>query len=250
MFKSTLLFALLCVATIQLMAQTVVRRPLSELIDKNKSGWTSVQKWLATAKNDFEVLPKDSKRAKSALYETQVTTKSSMGAIVYETGGILIDHGWIRILGSGSKKLDRELMAWNEGKSVQKGETNIGYLLIADDVLGGFFAINNGGISPEDIGKIFYFVPQSLYWEPMNLGYSEFIQWCLNCDMETFYRGSRWVEWKKEIAQINGTQGIHCFPPLFSVEGQDINKTVRNAVPIQELWDYGQSAAQQLHPEN
>ncbi|MEY3443407.1 MAG: hypothetical protein RLZZ519_1688 [Bacteroidota bacterium] len=250
MFKSTLLFALLFVATIRLMAQTVVRRPLSELIDKNKSGWTTVQKWLATAKNDFKVLPRDSKRAENALYETQVTTKSPMGAIVYETGGILIDHGWIRILGSGSKKLDRELMTWNEGKSFQKGEVPSGWLLIADDVLGGFFAINNGGISTDEIGKIFYFVPQLLQWEPMNLSYSEFIQWCLNCDMATFYQGARWVDWEKEIAKINGDQGIHCFPPLFSVEGQDINKTVRKAVPIQELWDYGQSAAQQLNPEN
>ncbi|HEX2901332.1 MAG TPA: DUF2625 family protein, partial [Bacteroidia bacterium] len=187
-------------------------------------------------------------RAKNALFETQVTTRSSMGAIVYETGGILIDHGWIRILGSGSKQLDRELMQWNKGKSFQKGEPPIGCLLVADDVLGGFFAINNGGISKDEIGNVFYFAPDVLEWESMGRGYSEFIKWCLNCDMDSFYQGSRWMDWKNEISKLNGTEGIHCFPPLFTEEGQDVNNSRRVAVPMQELWDYGQSAAQQLHP--
>ncbi|WP_255490641.1 DUF2625 family protein [Dysgonomonas sp. 511] len=28
-----------------------------------------------------------------------------MGAIVYETGGLLIDDGWIRVLGAGSDRM-------------------------------------------------------------------------------------------------------------------------------------------------
>jgi hypothetical protein len=42
-----------------------------------------------------------------------------MGAIIYETGGLLVDNGWIRILGSGHKKLDRNLPEWNKGKSIK-----------------------------------------------------------------------------------------------------------------------------------
>ena len=30
----------------------------------------------------------------------QMPTSSPMGAVIYETGGILIHHGWLRILGS------------------------------------------------------------------------------------------------------------------------------------------------------
>lgn len=41
----------------------------------------------------------------TALLATQVTTRSPMGAVVYHTGGILVDHGWIRILGAGECKL-------------------------------------------------------------------------------------------------------------------------------------------------
>ena len=44
-------------------------------------------------------------KAEFALYKTQVTTRSPMGAIIYETMNILIDNGWIRILGSGNEKI-------------------------------------------------------------------------------------------------------------------------------------------------
>ena len=47
----------------------------------------------------------------------QMPTSSPMGAVIYETGGILIHHGWLRILGSGSFKLPRGLMDWNFSKS-------------------------------------------------------------------------------------------------------------------------------------
>jgi hypothetical protein len=37
-----------------------------------------------------------------------------MGAIVYHTGGLLIDHGWLRILGGGGHpRTQRSLMSWN-----------------------------------------------------------------------------------------------------------------------------------------
>jgi hypothetical protein len=90
-----------------------------------------------------------------------------MGAIIYETGGILVDDGWVRILGSGSAALNRDLMTWNKDK-----QNN--FLLVADDVLGGFFAINAGAFGPESIGKIFYFSPDNLQWEATNKSYSDF----------------------------------------------------------------------------
>ena len=57
------------------------------------------------AKNKIKILPKDQKRAEHELFFLQVIIRSPMGAIIYETGGILIDNGWIRILGSGSKSI-------------------------------------------------------------------------------------------------------------------------------------------------
>ena len=75
-------------------------RTLEELINKEEPGWDLVQEWLQEAINSYEVLPRDAKRAETELLNAQITTRSPMGAIIYETGGILIDGGWIRLLGS------------------------------------------------------------------------------------------------------------------------------------------------------
>src|SRR5262249_10892670 len=106
-------------------------RPVQELINADDSAWPLVQEWVAAAVRPVEVLPPSEAR-EEALYQTQVTTRSPMGAVVYETGGILIDGGWLRVLGSGHSRLTRTLPGWN-------GERADGYLLVADDVVGGFF---------------------------------------------------------------------------------------------------------------
>jgi len=67
-----------------------------------------------------------------------------MGAVVYETGGILIDDGWLQILGSGSAKLPRGLGSWNLGRTQSEPAAPAPYYLIADDAAGGYFAINGG----------------------------------------------------------------------------------------------------------
>jgi hypothetical protein len=218
-------------------SQQAKMKDLKDLINTNDPGWPIVKDWIDKATNKVEVLPKDNKRAASALFQSQVTTRSPMGAIIYETGGILIDNGWIRILGSGSNKLDRSLMDWNKNKSYKNIGEPLSFLLIADDVLGGFFAINAGGIDKENIGKVFYFAPDNLTWENLKLGYSDFLIFCFQGDLKKFYEGFRWENWINDISVINGNQGIHCFPYLWTKEAEDINKVSRKAVPIQELWD-------------
>lgn len=66
--------------------------------------------WKKDAKNKIEILQKDSLIANKVLLEVQITRRSPMGAIIFETGWIFIDNVCIRILDSGSPKLNRELM--------------------------------------------------------------------------------------------------------------------------------------------
>jgi hypothetical protein len=237
MRKLIITITILYFTSTNLMAQTPHCRPLSELINTKESAWTDfLQKWIKEATNKIEILPKDKARADSALYNSQVTTRSPMGAIVYETGGILVDNGWIRILGSGSKKLDRDLMGWNKGKTFTKFGEQLSYLLIADDVIGGFYAINAGGLSTTDIGKVFYFAPDDLLWTSTNLTYTQFIYFCFSGDIKKYYETFYWTGWEKDISLIDGTQGISCYPFLCTLEGKDINKVSRKPVPLQELW--------------
>ena len=135
-------------------------RTIDELINKSDPGWTFVKEWIDSAKNKVEILPVDTIKAKDALYKTQVTTRSPMGAIVYMTGGLIIDNGWIRILGSGGEKLNRSLPEWNNGKAFQDFGQQTPFLLIADDAMGGFFLLNGGGLG-NDLGKVYYFSPDN-----------------------------------------------------------------------------------------
>src|SRR5262245_45395501 len=113
-------------------------RELSELIDNQEPAWPMVEEWIRDASQQIDVLPADPLAADSALLASQVTTRSPMGSIVHNAAGILIDHGWLRILGSGHHpRFQRSLPEWNEGRSAS-------FLLIADDVVGGSFVINGG----------------------------------------------------------------------------------------------------------
>ena len=158
-----------------------------------------------------------------------------MGAIIYETGGILVDNGWIRILGSGSEKMDRTLPNWNKGKTISEYGQAAPYLLIADDVIGGFFAINGGGFG-EDLGKVYYFAPDRPEWEPLDIGYSDFIWWAFTGDLNEFYQGLRWEGWENEVRKINGNQGISFFPFLWT-RYDKIDDLSRKPVPVEEIWN-------------
>jgi len=208
-------------------------KELSELINLKEPGWDLINEWLNEATNEYEILPKNSKRAEKELVNTQVTTRSPMGAVIYETGGILIDKGWLRILGSGSEKLDRGLSEWNKGKTFENYGEQPSHLLIADDIIGGYFAINAGGIGTE-IGKIYYLPQDTLEWECLDIGYSDFLYWTLTGDIDKFYELFRWENWKKDIQQGNGNQVFSFVPFLWTKEGKDIEKVDRKLVPVEE----------------
>lgn len=109
---------LICFCLLFLPLNLMAQRKLVDLINTKESAWPLIIDWAKQAKNKIEFLPINSQtRAYNALLQTQVTTRSPMGAIVYHSEGVLVDDGWIRILGSGSPKMNRELMDWNRGKT-------------------------------------------------------------------------------------------------------------------------------------
>ncbi|MTH15514.1 DUF2625 family protein [Flavobacterium sp. LC2016-01] len=216
-----------------------------ELIDTKDPGWTLVQDWIKTAKNKVEILPVDQIKAKDVLYKTQVTTRSSMGAVIFNTGGLLIDDGWIRILGSGNSKFNRTLSDWNKGKSFNEFGEKPPFLLIADDAIGGFYILNGGGLGT-DIGKVYYFSPDNLEYEPLDITYSEFLGFCFNNDLDKFYEGNRWKDWRTEVSKLKCDEVFNFYPFLWTAEGNDINKNSRKIIPIQEQYSLNLDLRKQL----
>lgn len=244
MYKMLLLLSLLAV-TFAGVAQNKMRT-VDALINKDDPGWTLIKSWIDTANNKVEVLPVDSAKATDALFKTQVTTQSPMGAVVYMTGGILIDHGWIRILGSGSTRLNRSLPEWNKGKSLITYGEAPGYWLIADDVLGGFFAVNTGTFSTEKIGTVYYLAPDNLEWEDLNMTYAGFLHFCFNANLDKFYEGFRWKDWQKEVAGLSGDKVFMFFPFLWSKDWKDINKVTRDQAPAEVQFKFNMETRKRL----
>ncbi|WP_103630486.1 DUF2625 family protein [Campylobacter concisus] len=188
-------------------------RALDELIDTNEPGWALIEEWLKEAKNDYEILPRDESRAQSELLGLQVTTRSPMGALVYGCGGVVIDGGWLRVLGSGCEQMKRGIYSFNLGKSFSQAGQMPSYLLVADDVLGGFFAVNGGAFGGK-AGNVFYYAPDSGKWEDTQLGYSQFLYWALCGDISKFYELYCWDGWREDVRNFSLDKVMFALPPL------------------------------------
>jgi hypothetical protein len=87
-------------------------RPLADLLSPEPA-WPQVQSWVQGATRPVVVLPSERARAEDALVALQVTTRSPMGALALETGGLAVDGGWLRILGGGGPLMRGDLASWN-----------------------------------------------------------------------------------------------------------------------------------------
>jgi hypothetical protein len=211
-------------------------KALRELINREDPAWPLVQKWVAEATNPVDVLPPpDDAIREKALVSTQVTTRSPMGAIIYESGGILVDHGWLRILGSGHPRLPRSLPDWNFGRSLLVSGQQPSFLLVADDVVGGFFAIDGGGLGFER-GKVCYLPPDTLAWENTEKGYSDFLRWCFLGDLSSYYETMRWKGWLEDMRLIGGDEAFGFIPPFCKSEMQ-IDERTRELVRVTKIYE-------------
>ncbi len=206
-------------------------RSADELIDRADPGWPTVQQWLRDARNAVDVLPVDRARARRTLEAIQVTTRSPMGAIAYETGGLLIDGGWVRVLASGCERLRGDLASWNGLGEAPVLPALAGKFVIAHDVLGGVFALG------AETRTVFYFAPDSLEWEDLERGYSDVVGGLLlQGDLEGFYGSYRWAGWREDVAKLGGDRGFSIYPPLWSEEGKDVANQSRRPAPMLELF--------------
>ena len=205
---------------------------LEQLSNPKHSAWNTISQWIEQARNHCEVIKKDQSSAERELFTMQMPTSSPIGAVIYETGGILIHHGWLRILGSGSFKLARGLMDWNFSKSFSQSGEKPKYLLVADDVIGGYFALNGGSLG-KNLGKIYYFSPKDLSWHDLNFTYTEFLSWGLNGDIDAFYQDLFWQNWQEDIKQLDGNQLFVFMPDLSEDKSTPIDARQKREVNIE-----------------
>ncbi|MEC7525123.1 MAG: DUF2625 family protein [Myxococcota bacterium] len=211
-------------------------RRLEELIDAGDPALPRLGALVEGSPHRVDVLL-PGEGAADCLRALGITTRSMLGAIAYQTGGVMIADGWLRVLGGGSAQLPRRLDLWN---GLGGERRHAGGLLVADDAGGGFFAWQDA------TRTVAYLAPDTLVWEDTGLGYENWLKAMLGPELLGFYEGLRWDGWRFLATELTTSQSMFFHPPRFTAEGSDPMKCYRGLIPVDECWDVQLDLARQL----
>ncbi len=200
------------------------------LPDTANSTWLRIDSLSKKATNKVVILTAKKKKSEINLISLNLDTSDPIAAIAYNTGGISIDDGWIRIFGSGNENFRRDILQWNRNKTLGKA-----FMLIADDVIGGYYALNLGELGT-DTAMVYYFSPKTLKYQPLNLNYLEFLSFCFSGDLDKFYTGMRWKTWRLDVGKLSFDDVFLFLPFLWNKQNLSIEKTIRKVIPAEEKY--------------
>lgn len=224
-------------------------RPLRDLINAADDAWALVDGWAMAAPRPVVVLPVTAQAGEATLMALQVTTRSVLGAIAFRSGGLVIDHGWLRVLGSGHPRIGGGLREWNAVLGGPALDPPLGQaLIVAYDAVGGLFAINSGAWDTAP-GTVHYFAPDTRAWESLDMGHAALVEWLLGDGPDAFYGDWRWPGWEAEVATIGPDEVMSIWPPLgFRARGEDepIGDRSRRPAPFREVWSFMRQISDQI----
>jgi hypothetical protein len=229
-------------------------RELNELIEVEDPAWPELQTMFEACPIPLTVFAPDPRESTRGLLQLQVTARSMLGGLTLNSGGLLVDDGWVRVYGGGPGAAHGGLpsLAQVNGfpETFDAGWPAGAGLVVAHDVLGGVFAVNGvdpaGAGRPGEPGQMTYFAPDTLEWEALGIGHSAWLAWLLSERVEGFYSALRWAGWRAEAAAAGLSQGISVFPFLWSKQAEDLAATTRRPVPMSEVLGMAADFAQQI----
>jgi hypothetical protein len=206
--------------------------------------WDEIDGWVRGAGHDVKTLAGEPAAGAATLRRLGVTSRSALGAITLHSGGWLVDHGWIRVLGGTPSPGFPDIASASGVARDASGPPAAPGLLVAYDVLGGEFAINGGGLTGQP-GGICYHAPDSLKWEPFGAGHTDFVHWVLDGDHALFYDGYRWDGWESDTEALAPDQAWSFYPFMWTREF-DPQTASRRAVPLREVLAANADLSRQL----
>jgi len=195
------------------------------MVDTRGDAWSELSRLIATSPLNVMVCPPHDASATAATLG--LGTGSFLGAFARNTSGVIVDDGWLRLLG-GSSSADG-LPGLDQASAATTG-----LLVIAIDVLGGVFALDGGALGTGN-GSVHHFSVDSLSWEDLELGHAAFVTRMLAGATTSFYESLRWPGWQADIATLQPRQGLSLYPYPFTAEGKDVSSASKRAVPMAEL---------------
>jgi hypothetical protein len=214
----------------------------AQLADVDDPAWPGLYERIAAAPG-ARALPISRPQGLQTLEALQVTARSILGALALNCGAIIADHGWFRLLGGGGDGLP-DLATANQ-VSPATNPAPPPFLLVGYDVMGGRFAIDGGGLGVAS-GEVCYFGPDTLTWDGLGGGHSDFVEAVVSGAMGATFADLRWSTWQRDVEAVALDHGFSTYPPPFSEQGRDVNRVSRRPVPLHELFAFYDEAASQL----
>ncbi|GMU84299.1 MAG: hypothetical protein AMXMBFR47_41690 [Planctomycetota bacterium] len=221
-------------------------RTVEELMDVPDPAWPVIVALLTESVPPPVVLPGGNDAGRREIAALQVSARSYLGALAFHTGGILLDGGWLRILGCGHERCRLNIVSASALLGWAGDAPPVG-VVVGVDVLGGVFAINGGFLGSASPGDVAYFGPDDLGWSSLAISYSAWVHAMLDAERRrAFYADLRWAGWEQEIAAAPDNHGFSVVPFLWTTESRPIEKTSRRPVPLEELVTLHQDIARQM----
>lgn len=92
---------------------------------------------------------------------------------------------------------------------------------------------------------MYYWAPDTLRWEPLGLGYSEFFCWALGDRLTVFYKDLRWPGWEGEVKMARGDECFTFYPFLWTEAGS-VESSSRKLISITEQFDFNTELVNQI----
>lgn len=189
--------------------------------------WNKIKEILVNSKYKV-IISEELEKGYDECEKLNIPKDSVLASVVTNCNGIYIDN-WIRILGQGNEK-QKGVLYYN---SLVDDSCIYGMFIVANDVVGGIYAINISRYE-NDKNLIWYFAPDTLEWECLDMNYSEFIAWSANGNIGEFYETMRWNNWIKDCEEIEFDMACLIYPFLWANECE-INSADKKNIPFEEL---------------
>lgn len=199
--------------------------------------WEQLLDMFQKADRSVEIYEGTLERGAEEVKELGVNPDSVFGAIITNTYGIVFDK-WVYVLGQTSERYG--VLNFSKIMKLDSG----GMLVVARDIVGGLFAMNNGEFA-EDRGLVWYFAPDTLEWESLSMKYSEFIAWLAQGNLVDFYSTMRWSNWQMDAEAVSFDEGILIYPYLWTKEC-NIETASKRVVPLIEIVSMNEEFARKL----
>lgn len=165
----------------------------------------------------------------------ETCNESDILSMVVSNVEFIAVNGLLRVLGAGNMEYFN-----SEIKLLYPGNK----LIIAHDIFGGIFCINNKDF--EDNGEnIWYFSPDALEWENLCINYSEFIHWLCHEEFIAFYESFLWKDINQMLVEMDIMKGILIYPFLWANEC-DIESASKRIIPFLELVELNEEYRKQF----